>query len=362
VEILRGAVAAGTNAKYALGWRRWLEFRGQRDPYLRSEAAGEVRVVMLGFFAYLVYGCRATPNTVKGAWLGVVHFMRQDIGGRDVLDDKRLQKDYSDAMKTAERVNPAERKAPTLPTFRDMSELSRSQGHGGTEAQRMVDLAYRLGVQLGSRVGELAQEKSAPHTLMSDGVVFFDKSGQPHPSWEVAETLPRASQAVTVRLFWPTTKVGPRTAYVTRASPEESQLLDDLHLWSARRLMVTKVYFFRAQGSTNITVLQKRTVATHVKNLATQCGLSDTAFSPRSMRVGRATSIRAAQGTKAEADAAGGWSTKSTTSSRYARATPRTSPGKGVTWEDLVIMQAPGAPVVKSLSRKQTASRGPSGR
>jgi hypothetical protein len=288
--------------------------------------------------------------------------MRQDVGGEDVLADDRLARDYSDAMKTAARVNPVERQAPTLPVYGDMGARSRAQSHGGTEKQRMVDLAYRLGAHTGNRVGELAQDKIAPHALTCDGVVFFDQSGHPHPAWDVAVTLPRASRAVTVQLSWPTTKVGPRTTYITRVSVEETQLLEDIHQWSCRRLIMSGHPFFRCEGTGGTLALHKRMVAAHVKDLATQCGLQASAFSPRSMRVGVATAVRAANGSKAEADAAGGWSTKASTAKRYARATPQTDPGRGVTWRDLVIMQTASVQGPKRLAPEATVSRVPTGR
>jgi hypothetical protein len=355
-------VAGSTSAKYALGWRRWAAFRGQADLYLRESSPGECRRIILAFFAYLIYEHKATSNTVKGAWLGLAHFMRQDLEGeRDTLADARLARDYADAMKTADAVNPAARQAPALPVYRGMAERSRAQGHRGTDVQRMVDLAYRLGAQAGSRIGELAREKITAHALRSDGVVFFDKRGTPHPAGGVVTTLPRAEQAVAVQITWPTTKVGPRVAYVTRETGEESQLLEDLHGWSTRALMVAESIFFRAEGPGGIVHLHKRMIADHIKSLATQCSLQTTAFTTRSLRVGLATGIRASQGTKASADAAGGWSPKAGTSLRYARATPRTSPGKGVTWSDLVIMQSAGGPG-DPRERARTVSRGSTSR
>jgi hypothetical protein len=109
--------------------------------------------------------------------------MRQDLEGeRDILADARLARDYADAMKMADAINPAARQAPALPVYRGMTERSRAQGRKGTDVPRMRDLAYRRGAQAGSRIGELAREKITTHALRNDGVVFFDERGTPHPA------------------------------------------------------------------------------------------------------------------------------------------------------------------------------------
>jgi hypothetical protein len=298
-------------------------------------------LTLVQYLHHLVYHRGATTGVIEACLLAVKHYLHGQGHAREVFDDPYVQRMSRTARRAAAKVNPTPKRPILLPASVEMVEESRrSAGVSDSVLEQMCDLAFRVGWLLGNRSSELTLSTLTAHQLKASQVLFYGADLSSFSAPEAHEKGMSNCNVTCVRLYWPTSKTGSKTLYISSATPLERDIIADLLQWSAVHVRDDATTFFSYRHGAYQKCLTRKLLAEHIKTLARHFQLDARHFSTHSMRIGAATDLATRGASKSQIDASISWSTKASTSLRYTRSTPRLGMEGVLCLTDLRVMQS----------------------
>lgn len=337
--LIHYSVAPSTLTQYKSHWTsHWIPFINQyhlqQDPFLSDYTVEQQKNMIASFVLHMVHSKQHSYTTINLTLSSVRHFFDVNFcpNTEQIFDPAsngtlRKAKLASKRISSSLLIDTPKRKQMAITL--DMIQHLRDQVWTTSSAlvdRKMEYVAIAFAFNFCLRVSEFTQVSTSPkHNLMCTNIEFRQEKS--NSSWSPAAIRELQVPKASIDTFYGrllTSKADQyglgRILHITRSTPLESQLLDDLHFWCLISVVQDKDPFFTRYAPTR-KLLTRKDVVTTLKNLAQTFGLNPLDISSRSLRIGGATTQRIAGTAREVTKKIGGWADKSNCDLIYQRTT-----------------------------------------
>ena len=308
---------------------KFLESRGdENNPYLRQTERFVVLQIISMFVMHLSIDKGMRADAVSRAITGVKQHWKENLQPLDMFDDPviRTLRDSCRASEGSGREqNLAKEKRRRMPVTMDMVMWIRSQVMDKSVDGFMTYMAVVLAFHFMFRASEYIFTNKGEHAVMSGDIDFILTNHRRASPWELTPDIAsdEVERALLVIRSSKCDKGGRgRYLYISRRTPHESQLLDDLIRW-CRVSGVQKGdplfcrYQLGAKGRMGRLILTNKMVSEALKTMATAFGFEVCFFTTHSLRIGGATTMMALGVDTRVVGKTGGWANDETLTRVY---------------------------------------------
>jgi integrase len=318
----------------------WVAFSANRHLYMESLTDLDKQLRLIQFLDYMVYEARVTPSLLDSSWASVKHYFFSQGPCASFLETPYISRAWKMSRRLIKKLNPQPLKLSIMPVNLEMATVSRTwSSSAGTLRGSLLDLTFRLGFYFGNRVSEIGSTQGSSHQLHSSHVRFHTTEGSAvRASDPVASSL-KLDLVDCVSFYWPTSKTGCKTLFLTKQSPYSRELLRDILQWTKSIISGHEQLFLTYTHDSTESQVTRDDLNRYIKKLASHFNLNPSRFSTRSLRVGAASTLSAEGISKSSIDEAIGWSSRGATSLRYTRQSPRILETNPLAIRDLQVME-----------------------
>ena len=300
-------------------WMNFLKSRGDEDnPCLRCTERCVVLQIIAMFVMRLSVDEGMSADAVSRAITGVKQHWKENLESTDVFDDpviRTLRESCRAREGSGREKNIAKEKSRRMPVTLDMVAWVRGQYMEKSLNGFMTYLAVVMAFHFMFRASEYIFTKDGRHAIMCEDVDFILTGHRRASPWELTPAIATAEveRVLLVIRSSKCDKTGRgRYLYISRRTPHESQLLDDLIHW-CRESGVTKGdplfcrYQVGAKGRLGRLILTNKMVSEALKTMAAVFGFDVCFFTTHSLRIGGATTMLALGVSTRDVEKTGGW-------------------------------------------------------
>jgi hypothetical protein len=328
---LRGALKSSSAKKHDLNWNRWLKFLSAReeedDPYLTTRSnAGKGQALGLfvmwlrsdeGYSAETAIRCL---SSVSNAW-------KEDSREIGIFSEPYLatvRKAARGTSGTPRELNKRKLEKQRMPVVLEMVEWLRVKYGTGDLFERMTYLGVALSYHFMFRVSEYVfGSVNNEHWLHGEDVDFISEDDTRVRPGDVSKHKTGTKMVLILLRSRKNDQTGRgQRMYVTRRTPLESQLLDDLISFCAESGGGAEEPLFCRYKNGRCLKLTNRHLKEALNLMANHFGFEECIFACHSMRIGGRCSSKTAGATRDQLRHVGGWADGSSADLSYEHGTP----------------------------------------
>ena len=302
--IVKRGVGKTTASDYELYLPRWTSFLASREFEGYDLLEGLSRTTRVVLLINFMDSENCLGHDFGKAMSAIRCHLRNNLQDTGYFKDELISTARK-ALKPSSRILSERRaKRTRLPTPYEFVVWLRAVYWGQGEIEyRMCYLGIAVSYNYGLRASEYTHDSKlkGKHAIMSNDVFFVTSTGDRLRPWEIVAELEIASVVsgtLSVVSSKNITDGDPRSLFLTRVSPVESQLLDDTLAWCIEsKVQPGDIFFSRYKADSRGTIRRKQLIPKMVnaalKEAAVTFGLPPAMFSSHCNRIGCASDLAA---------------------------------------------------------------------